>query len=422
MQEYQIPKEHQDLPQEHHDFPREHVVIEEYPVSKPEQRAKKKTSSRRWMAMIAASFMTMQLMFTYFVPPTQEQGDMLPPWFEPSIKDPQYTDPWYENPDYPDQPSYDMGDFYLKAVDDSVDDVLVSQRLLAAAEHFTQFDYVRASLQLYKSMLYYDTQVDMNDLHQVGYTISENFIGSFGAFDPNAVHVYFNKESTWFENKGGELESVYGLRGTMVYMQPEKEGTLYRVLTVWISYDDVHGNYGQYTNYSADYIEGVFAPDGTSDSCMRTNFAVFESSYPDFDDEYGVLAQQRFTGSAANNAFLNGTLIETVLTYEEGQGIVTDSQQEAKNVKFDWLDENGVLILTSPDVVDLTTDNWEAQDQFYSDPTKRLMAYDYGVSFKFDGTEEIGWIGDQDIAEPLLPLMMHEALCIGQLVADQGRK
>ena len=63
MEENKIPQVHQSLPPEH-------TLPEEFSAAKPVQTEKKKSTSRRWMAMIAATFMTMQLMFTYFVPPT----------------------------------------------------------------------------------------------------------------------------------------------------------------------------------------------------------------------------------------------------------------------------------------------------------------------------------------------------------------
>lgn len=411
MEEYKIPKEHQPLPPEH-------SIPEEFPVSKPQQTTKKKSSTRRLMAVLASSFMVLQVMFSYFVPPTDEIHKD-PIYTEPGYVDPGYTDPNGSGSGSTNKPSYDIGSFEVKSLDADIDDTILRSYLEDAAQHFENFDYVRASLALFQTMRFFDTRISFSDLPMVGYSVVN---GTAQDFDPSAApacHVYYNSEAIYYENKIGEMEAVYGTRAILVQMQPTEQGRAFRVISVWISFDS---SFGGSTDYVADYIEGVFTADGSSDLCSRIHFTVFESpEYPDFDEKYAVWAHGKYTGSVQNDSFMNETLLETKLTYVDGQGIVNDPDQAPLNIRFQCLDEQGIVDLTHPALSDMTADfDPEVNDRFYNDPSVRYMAQLHGLGYKYDGSEEYAWIEVQDISKPLLPLKMHAALCIGQLIADSG--
>jgi hypothetical protein len=404
MEEYKIPQEHQNLPPEH-------TLPEEFSATEPMQTEKKKSTSRRWMAMIAATFMTMQLMFSYFVPPTKDVPN------DPIFTEPGYQDPGGSGSSSTDKPSYNIGGFEVKSLDADVDDTILRSYLEDAAQHFENFDYVRASLALFQTMRYYDTGVSFSDLPMVGYSVLNGTAQDFDASATMACHVYYSSEATYFENKIGEMEAVYGTRAILVRMQQTERGRSFRVISLWVSFDQ---SFSGSTDYTADYIEGVFTADGSSDFCTRINFSVFESTnYPDFDEKYAVWAHGMYTGSVAAGAYMNGTLLETRLTYVDGQGIVNDPDQEPLNIRFQCLDEQGVVDLKYPALSNMTDGfDPEVNDRFYNDPSVRYMAQLHALGYKYDGSEENAWIEVLDITEPLLPLNMHSAFCIGQIIAD----
>ena len=420
MEEYKIPQEQQPLPPEHQTVVTEYSIPEEFPVLKPQETTKKKSNARRWMAVLASSFMVLQLVYTYFVPPTKDDLGG-PGYTEPGYVDPGYTDPGYVNPGgsgSTDRPPYDIRGFEVKSLSPDKDDGIVREKLAVAAEHFEQFDYVRASLALYNSMQYYTIGMDVSSLAHVGYSIVNGVVKPFDENAANACHVYYFHDEVYFENKIGELEAEYGVRATMVQIQHTEEGKMYRIISVWIS------NYRMFegsVDFNADYIEGIFAEDGSAESCTRINFIVFESpNYANFDGIYEAWPQRKYTGAVKNNAFMNGTTIETNLVYEDGKGIIEDPAGVAQNIRIDCLDENGVVDLKHPALVDMTGDyDSEVWDKFYSDPAIRYGAYAYSLCCKFGESDERAWIDGIEITKPLLPIVTHEALCFGQLLANQ---
>ena len=402
MSEYKNPMEYGPLPPEHN-------IPEEYPISKPIAAAKKKGSAKRLIAMCLTGFVAIQLLFTYFVPPTDDKKEPSDPiWTEPSA-----------GPGSSVTPGYDIGDFQVRPLASNVDDGVLTANLTEAAQSFQRFDFVRASLLLYYSMLQYKTGVSPYGMAQIGYTVLDGQITDFNANVANACHIYYQKEQIWFVNKIGEMESYEGLRGTMVLFSDAPGGTDYRVLTLRISMDDSYAMYGAYVSYNADYIEGVFDVEGNCDHCVKTSFAVSETTMEPNLDGYHASGVRRLTGSVSGGAFMNGTFMETDIVYNENGDFVENVYRPGRNVTFNELTADGCLDLNNAAVLNETTSyNENAWDTFEADPAIRYLAYSTHVIYKFDDSAETGELFEIDIDKPLLPLDLHTAFCIRQIVAD----
>lgn len=403
MEEYKLPAEHQPLPQEH-------SLPEEYPVSKSVAETKKKSSARRIVAMCLTGFVAIQLLFSYFVPPTDDKKEPSEPdWTQPGII-----------PETPVKPGYDIGDFRVETLHSDYDDSALSEYISEAAGYYEIFDYVRASVGLYNSLLFYNTDVPMGAIDHVGYTVDNGSTSSFNPALYDAVHIYYECEEVWYENKIGEMESYNALRGSMVLLEEEGAGTRYRVLTIRVSDEESYGWYGTYFSYSAEYIEGVFTVDGTSQLCTKTAFYVTDDSqFINLDGKYAVSGDYRLSGSVSNGAFMNGVCLETDIVFEAGVIFVQNPDRPGRNVTFDVLTEDGCLDLTHESVLDETTSyNENAWDTFKNDPAIRYLAYTTYIRYKYNGSEEGAELYELDITKPLFPLSMHTAFCIRQIVSE----
>lgn len=396
MKEHNIPAEFQPLPPEH-------SIPDEFPKQKAEHPGKKKSSARRMMAMIAGSFMVLQLMFTYFVPPTT------PPTSNPPI----YTEPEWVDPggDPSVKPPQNIVDFPLHAAPNGMDDQNLRQGLLKAFEKFDAEDYVRASTLLYKALT--DYAIDGGNLYElpeICYGYGPHGVVDLGAKDIYS-YVYFENKEVQYEEKDGSLYTEIHLGMNMVSFQDNGEETYYRTLSFSAPFDRLYGIYGAWVSYSAYYTDGGFK-DGASTQCQQVRFEVYDgSSYSNLDDTYSVIGRNRIVGEVKNGAFMNDSILYTSLVLDAAQGrFETDPTEPDSFILFSELTPEGRLDFSNYAVLnnrDWTNDT--AWEDFEADASIKYLAYEYSLMIKrfdYEQTHKTFELYDLDYSKPLLPVDM----------------
>ena len=403
MEEYKIPQEHQSLPPEH-------TLPEEFSTAKPVQAEKKKSTSRRWMAMIAATFMTMQLMFTYFVPPT-----------DPSKQDPPiYTEPGLGGP-----PDFNVGDFNIHAMPSRVDDTWLREGLQRAGEYFEDLDYIRAAVTMQNALFEYRMDYNTYDLDHVGYAFHNSTLVDFDGYAVNGFYFYFEIVTAWLENKIGELEPVEMLDAYIVSFAQGSDDTYYRVLHVTDELSE-YMLYGMSYDWVATftYTEGTLDDAGNSARMTRTMFDGNNiSANPNVDGMYEVYCYERLEGPVGGYAFLNETKFQNFLVYNDAiRDFELDEFGEQSTIYMQVLTEDGRVDLDHPAVLDATGGMGETTwDDFRADTALDLLAGENFVSMKaqINRDHEVQ-ISNIDYADPLLPLDMTVALSVQSVVEQVG--
>lgn len=410
MEEYKIPQEHQSLPQEHQSLPPEHTLPEEFSAAKPVQAEKKKSTSRRWMAMIAATFMTMQLMFTYFVPPT-----------DPSKQDPPiYTEPGLGGP-----PDFNVGDFNIHAMPSRVDDTWLREGLQRAGEYFEDLDYIRAAVTMQNALFEFRMDYNTYDLDHVGYAFHNSTLVDFDGYAVNGFYFYFEIVTAWLENKIGEMEPVEMLDAYIVSFAQGSDDTYYRVLHVTDELSE-YMLYGMSYDWEATftYTEGTLDDAGNSARMTRTMFDGNNiSANPNVDGMYEVYCYERLEGPVGGYAFLNETRFQNFLNYNDAiRDFELDEFGEQSTIYMQVLTEDGCVDLDHPAVLDATGGMGETTwDDFRADTALDLLAGENFVSMKaqINRDHEVQ-ISNIDYADPLLPLDMTVALSVQSVVEQVG--
>lgn len=410
MEEYKIPQEHQSLPQEHQSLPPEHTLPEEFSAAKPVQAEKKKSTSRRWMAMIAATFMTMQLMFTYFVPPT-----------DPSKQDPPiYTEPGLGGP-----PDFNVGDFNIHAMPSRVDDTWLREGLQRAGEYFEDLDYIRAAVTMQNALFEFRMDYNTYDLDHVGYAFHNSTLVDFDGYAVNGFYFYFEIVTAWLENKIGELEPVEMLDAYIVSFAQGSDDTYYRVLHVTDELSE-YMLYGMSYDWEATftYTEGTLDDAGNSARMTRTMFDGNNiSANPNVDGMYEVYCYERLEGPVGGYAFLNETRFQNFLNYNDAiRDFELDEFGEQSTIYMQVLTEDGRVDLDHPAVLDATGGLGETTwDDFRANDALDLLAGENFVSMKaqINRANEVK-ISNIDYNDPLLPLDMTVALSVQSVVEQVG--
>ena len=395
MEEYKIPQEHQSLPPEH-------TLPEEFSAAKPVQAEKKKSTSRRWMAMIAATFMTMQLMFTYFVPPTT----------------PDNSGP------LPTVPGQSSGNgFTMRAMANHVDDTYLEAGLQIAGEYFADMDYIRASLKMMDAVCEFSMDYGNASLENVAYCFHNSSIADFDAAAESDFYFYFDTGYTTRPNDAGELQRHDVIFSYIVSFEEKPNGTYYRTIEAVWEQSDIMA-YGMSYDWLANiyYQVGVLDDSGNSTDFVRTSYEATNVTLdPQVDNIYGAFAFERTTGPVGNFTFLNGSETSSFLEYDDAQrDFVMDEYMRDCVFKVHWLTPDGRLDLDHDAAMDATTGlgNTTLED-FRNNDALDVLAEPNAVTLKAAVNRDHELIiSGVTLDEPLFPLDIETAINIKNFIKE----
>lgn len=407
---HQLPVDMAAPPAEIMQPPQEYALPEENPTPKVQVAPKKKSRTRQLLAMCLTGFVTIQVLFSYFVPPTTVPGNSNPGNTEPGLGGP---------------PDYTIEGFNIHAMYSGVEDNYLKAGLQTAGEYFENSDYIRASLKMMDAVCEFVLDYNPSDLDNVAYEFHNSAIEDFEGNAVNGCYFYFDIIYVDYENKVGEMERHEALDAYIVSFEQRSNGTFYRVINAIYELPYLV-TYGMTYDWLANiyYHEGVLDNNGNSLEFTRTCFEANNFlAQPNVDGIYEVEAFERLTGPVGGYAFLNGSQLSSWLMYDDAErDFIMDQQMRDQIVDVHWLTADGKLDLKHTAVLDASSGMKETTwDDFRSNNALDVLVGPSSVFLKstVDRQSELQ-ISGIDIYEPLFPLDITTAIKIKLVIEQQS--
>ena len=400
-----LPAEQAQVPAEMHHMPAEYSIPDENPKQKVKISEKKKSRTRQLIAMCLTGFVAIQVLFTYFVPPT--------------------TAPGHTGPNQGGSSNQGQGGFQIRAMDSYVDDTYLKEGLQIAGEYFMDLDYIRASLKMMDAVCEFTMDYDPASLNYVAYGFHNSSLEDYDGSAVNGCYFYFRNIGIEEENDSGEMEWRDGVNAYIVSFEERSNGTYYRVVEVIYELPDIVA-YGMSYDWSANiyYHEGVLDDAGNSSDFLYIGYEGNNiGEYKNVDDMYQVAAYIWRKGPVGKNAYLNGTELASWLMYDDtARDFVMDQKMQDRMFHAHWLTEDGKLDLNHSAVMYVTSDKDEAVlNDFKNNDALDVLAGPNFIVLKstVDRQNNLS-ISGKDLDEPLFRIDLWVAENIKRVIKEQS--